>query len=105
MGSLPALCRAKDRHTANLKPSEDESLLLIMARGNAIRFVLLAGLCALLSTPPMRAQVPRRLEKCLPCPTLAQEIQDMRDEIDQLERYPIILDSVRIEGGEGLSAS
>jgi outer membrane protein assembly factor BamA len=49
-----------------------------MARGYHLRFVLIAGACSVFSSPSVRAQLPPRLERCLPYPTLAQEIDVMR---------------------------
>jgi outer membrane protein assembly factor BamA len=47
-----------------------------------LRLVLLGVVYSMLSSPLIRAQLPRRIEKCLPDPTLAQEIQDMLDETE-----------------------
>jgi len=44
---------------------------------------LLTGFAILLSGAiPSFAQLPKRLERCLPNPTLAQEIRDMQKEVE-----------------------
>jgi outer membrane protein assembly factor BamA len=47
----------------------------------AIRFFLLSLVCLGMSSSIARAQVPRRLKDCLPYPTLAEEIEDIRAEV------------------------
>jgi outer membrane protein assembly factor BamA len=48
---------------------------------SAFRFLVLAVICVCLRLPVVHAQLPRRLEQCLPYPTLAEEIEDMREEV------------------------
>jgi hypothetical protein len=43
------------------------------------RLALLGALCATLSPTVILAQLPPRLKKCLPFPTLADEINDMQN--------------------------
>jgi outer membrane translocation and assembly module TamA len=45
-------------------------------------FALLGFIVVSLCPPSASAQLPRRLERCLPYPTLAQEISDMKAEIE-----------------------
>jgi hypothetical protein len=42
---------------------------------------LLPLICACLCPSVMQAQLPRSLERCLPYPTLAEEIEDMREDV------------------------
>ena len=46
--------------------------------------VLSAAACAL----PIHAQVPPRVERCLPWPTLGQELENFRKEVRALEKLP-----------------
>jgi hypothetical protein len=48
-----------------------------MARGYLLRIALAGAGCTVLSVPQIRAQLPPRLERCLPYPTLAQEIKQV----------------------------
>jgi outer membrane protein assembly factor BamA len=48
---------------------------------SAFRLLLLPVICACLCSPVIHAQLPRRLERCLPYPTLAEEIEDMREDV------------------------
>jgi outer membrane translocation and assembly module TamA len=47
----------------------------------ALQFILLLVVWSALSSSVAHAQVPRRLTKCLPYPTLEEEIEDMRAEV------------------------
>src|SRR6266704_369731 len=48
---------------------------------------------------PVRAQLPPRLERCLPYPTLADEIRDMTTtEAEETVKAKATVDDVRIEG-------
>jgi outer membrane translocation and assembly module TamA len=38
-------------------------------------------MCVLLCSSPISAQISRRFDRCLPYPTLAEEIDDVRDEV------------------------
>jgi outer membrane protein assembly factor BamA len=53
-----------------------------MAHGYHLRFILIAAACTVLGSPSLRAQLPSRLERCLPYPTLAQEIEVMRQDTE-----------------------
>jgi surface antigen-like variable number repeat protein len=73
---------------------------------------LVASLSLLLLCPPLNAQLPRGLEECLPYPTLAQELKDMRDETQnpatetneaRAARARIV--SIALVGGSNLSPS
>lgn len=62
----------------------------------------------LLFASPICAQLPRSLERCLPYPTLAQEIQDMRAEVEFKTRvaHPkIVINDVRFDSSPHLSAA
>src|ERR1700734_1259874 len=48
----------------------------------ALRFVLPAVACALLFPSVVSAQWLKKLEPCLPYPTLAQEVHAMNEEVD-----------------------
>lgn len=50
-----------------------------MARRYLSRIVLAGVTCTFLGAPQIRAQLPQRLERCLPYPTLAKEIEVMRE--------------------------
>jgi len=52
-----------------------------MRPGIVLRFILPGVVLALVYPSPTCAQLPKRLEKCLPYPTYAQEIRDMDEEI------------------------
>jgi outer membrane protein assembly factor BamA len=72
------------------------------------RLVLLGAICATLSPTAIDAQMPPRLKKCLPFPTLADEIKDMqkRVEVEEEASYPKIrFDAVTFEGATHLPES
>ena len=64
-----------------------------------------AAACAL----PIHAQVPPRVERCLPWPTLAEEIEDFRKEVRALEKLPprrqIQIQEVVIQGATQMPES
>ena len=64
-----------------------------------------AAVCAL----PIHAQVPPRVERCLPWPTLGQEIEDFRKEVRELEKLPpkrrIQIQEVVIQGATQMPES
>lgn len=74
------------------------------------RYLLLAftcTTCALFCSPPTFAQISRGLDRCLPYPTLADEIDDMREEvrakIAATEGVPapgqtVVIDEVKFDG-------
>jgi len=80
-----------------------------MRPGTALRFVLPGVVCALLCPAPTCAQLPERLERCLPFPTYAQEIRDTNEEVAakmEIKEPPrIILDDVKFDGPVHLSDS
>jgi len=53
----------------------------VMWRRGYLPFTLACFICALLSSSPISAQISRRLDRCLPYPSLADEIDDMREEV------------------------
>jgi outer membrane protein assembly factor BamA len=61
-----------------------------MSRGIYLRFVLVATLAFFLRSLPLNAQLPPRLERCLPSPTLAQEINSSHDARDAVQPSPEI---------------
>jgi outer membrane protein assembly factor BamA len=74
-----------------------------MARGYHLRFILIAAACSVFSSPSVRAQLTPRLERCLPYPTLAQEIKVMRqgteaNEAQQVSAPKIVFVSVDFQG-------
>lgn len=88
----------------------------LMRAGTILRFALPSVVCALLYPPLTCAQLPKRLERCLPYPTYAQEIRDMDEEIAakmELEepRRPIekpqriVIDEVEFDGPIHISDS
>jgi outer membrane protein insertion porin family len=80
-----------------------------MRPGIVLRFILPGVLCALLYPSPTCAQLPKRLEKCLPYPTYAQEIRDMDEEVAAkmgVKASPsIIIDDVKFDGPIHISDS
>lgn len=52
-----------------------------MRAWSVFRLLLLSAACMFLCSPVLHAQLPRRIERCLPYPTLAEEFEDMREEI------------------------
>jgi outer membrane protein assembly factor BamA len=66
-------------------------------------FVLAGVVCTLLCSQPVHAQLPQRLERCLPYPTYEQEIKKMdekvaaRTRMNEL-RQKIIIDDVTFDG-------
>ena len=78
-----------------------------MLRRGYLLFTLTCITCALLSSPPTSAQISRRLDRCLPYPSLADEISDMREEVrakiaatERATSVPrtIVIDDVRFDG-------
>jgi outer membrane protein assembly factor BamA len=64
-------------------------------------------MCVLFCNPPVSGQISRRLDRCLPYPSLADEISDMREEarakISAQEGAPersrtLVIDDVRFDG-------
>ena len=52
-----------------------------MWRRGYLLFTLTCVMCVLFYGPPTSAQISRRLDRCLPYPTLADEIDEMREEV------------------------
>jgi outer membrane protein assembly factor BamA len=67
-----------------------------------VLFILLGVIHILICSSPIYAQIPRRLERCLPYPTLAEEIKDMQDEVEAKERKTpqrkVVIDAVNFDG-------
>jgi hypothetical protein len=65
-------------------------------------FILLGVVHILICSSPISAQIPERLERCLPYPTLAEEIKDMQDEVEAKERKTpqrkVVIDAVNFDG-------
>jgi len=67
------------------------------------RFVVVGVVCALVCSPPVRAQLPQKLERCLPYPTYQQENKAMDEEVAAKTRMNeprqrIIVDDVKFDG-------
>jgi len=65
--------------TLHLVATRFGSIIFAMARETYLRFVFVASLALFLPPRPLRAQLPPRLERCLPYPTLAQEIRTLNE--------------------------
>jgi outer membrane protein assembly factor BamA len=79
-----------------------------MARGYYLRFILIAAACFVFSSPSVRAQLPPRLERCLPYPTFAQETKEVHggneENWESGPRHPrITITSVGFPGQTALS--
>jgi hypothetical protein len=55
--------------------------IFVMWRLGYLQLALTCLMCVLFCSPPSSAQISRRLDRCLPYPTLADEIDDMREEV------------------------
>ncbi len=99
-----------------LRPATCGPTIRLMRYETVLRSALLGVICALLYASPTFAQLPKRLERCLPYPTYAQEIRDMDEEIaakmemeeprrpiEQLQN--IIIDEVQFDGPIHISDS
>lgn len=63
------------------------------------KFVLLSAIYTLFHSSPLCAQIPRRLQQCLPYPTLAQEINDMDEEVEakiHANVPKVVVDNIRL---------
>ena len=70
-----------------------------MSPSKVLKFSLLAVTYTLFFSPPIGAQLPRRLKRCLPYPTLADEIREMKEEVEAKTLHPrVIIDAVKFEG-------
>lgn len=68
--------------------------------------ILLGGTYATLSLPAIHAQLPRRLENCLPYPTLREEIKNMQKEAEEEVPHPKVrVDAVTFGGAMHLPES
>jgi hypothetical protein len=85
-----------------------------MWRRGYLLFALACVLCVLLSSSPISAQISRRLDRCLLYPTLADEIDDMREEVRaKIAATPgaiapartVVVDDVKFDGPTRLSVS
>lgn len=84
-----------------------QDYIFLMRRRVYLRFTLTCSMYALFGTPPTLAQIPQRLDRCLPHPGLPDEISDMREEAHaklpaasgatELKRT-IIIDDVAFDG-------
>jgi hypothetical protein len=92
-----------------LLPLTHGPTIRLMRPGIVLRFVLADVLCVLLYVSPTCAQLPKRLERCLPYPTYAQEIRDMDEEIaakmEMEEPQRIVIDEVEFDGPIHISDS
>jgi outer membrane protein assembly factor BamA len=78
-----------------------------MWRRGYLPFTLACTVCVLLCSSPISAQISRRLDRCLPYPSLADEIDDMREEVREkiattqeamALRRTIVIDDVKFDG-------
>jgi len=71
--------------------------------------VLMGAMSAAVCELPIQGQVPPRVERCLPWPTLGQEIEDFRKEVRELEKIPpkrrIQIQEVVIQGATQMPES
>ncbi len=71
----------------------------------SLRLVIFGGLAALFAPALLAAQIPARLKRCLPYPTLAEEVSQTisqnREEPDAAARS-VVVDSVKLVGGASL---
>jgi outer membrane protein assembly factor BamA len=70
-----------------------------MGRWRTPQFTLLVVAYTSLCSPPIGAQLPQKLERCLPYPTLAQEIREMRRETQR----KVTIDAVTFQGSPHLA--
>ena len=72
--------------------------------GRLTLWLVSAGvICAMVSPPVIHAQLPPRLEKCLPYPTFAEEIRAMQEVGEEIvPRLKIRIDDVTFEGATPL---
>lgn len=76
-----------------------------MVRRNSPRWCLLCGSCLALVPWPVLAQIPKRLEDCMPYPTLASEIARRKQEYfktPEPKEPTIIVDVITYEGAPDL---
>src|ERR1700735_1046119 len=74
-----------------------------MARRGVVFLVVLASF-AVLIPQPSKAQLPDRLERCLPYPTYAEEIADMMPPVpDKQPEKQYVLDEIRFDGDPRLT--
>lgn len=71
----------------------------------ASRFFLRAVVCVVFSCPAIHAQIPHRLERCLPYPSFAEEIEEANQEAGQKAPKPrvVIIEDAEFEGPIHLS--
>jgi outer membrane protein assembly factor BamA len=70
-----------------------------MGRRRAPQFILLVVAYTSLCSPPIGAQLPQKLKRCLPYPTLADEIREMRGETHR----KVTIDAVKFQGSPHLA--
>lgn len=85
----------------------NESILCVMWSRTQLRSASLAFAAALVCVLPVSAQIPRRLNRCLPYPTLADEINDMHQEVEtkaaalagaDKPQPKVVIDDVKFDG-------
>lgn len=88
--------------------------ILVMWRRGYLLLALASVTCVLFCSPPTSAQISRRLDRCLPYPTLADEIDDMREEVRaKIAARPgatapvrtVVIDEVKFDGPTRLPVS
>src|SRR5713226_8552300 len=96
---LGRLCCVARAYWRTLAPHHLRAYSLSMGRRRAPQFILLVVAYTLLCSPPIGAQLPRKLKRCLPYPTLADEIREMKEEVEAKTLHPrVIIDAVKFEG-------
>jgi outer membrane protein assembly factor BamA len=86
-----------------------EPTIRLMRAGTILRFALPSVVCCAFYLPPTCAQLPKKLERCLPYPTYAQEIRDMDEEIAAKMKIEVpqrvVIDEVAFDGPIHISDS
>ena len=82
-----------------------QTYTLQMGRPAVLRGALLIAVYALLYSATVRAQLPRNLERCLPYPTLADEIGDMYPNIPGPPPARIVVESVTFDPATDIPSS
>jgi outer membrane protein assembly factor BamA len=81
--------------------------IFVVWRLGYLRLALTCLMCVLFCSPRSSAQISRRLDRCLPYPSLADEIGDMREEVrakiaanagPETVQPTVVIDEVRFDG-------
>ncbi|SRR5712692_5141898 len=96
LGKLSCVERAYWR---TLAPHDLRAYSLSMGRRRAPQFILLVVAYTSVCSPPIGAQLPQKVKRCLPYPTLADEIREMRGETQR----KVTIDAVKFQGSPHLA--